>query len=388
MSFFASKNSNNRNELVIIAESGAIDISLVKFYEGENPKIIFGMNEETVFLEELDAKRLETRMLSTLKRVGEKIISTKLTDSDLKPDIVRFVLGSPWHIPLETNAVIKKDKPFIISENELLEAISIQVPNSENTDIVDQTIISVTANGYELKDLKGKKAQEVEIKAITNVVDKKLKEKISEIIEIFLPHTKIRYESITSLSSLGISKLIKKNSYLLLIPDHEVADMLFIREGVIKKIASVPYGKNYFIRILMDKSLSPIYEDAKSAIALFANDKLNDEKSLKIKNELLKSIDPFIETIRKVIWEGLLEGPVEGIYVLSNSIESQLMWQVVAEDPYCKGSFGKDPELVFIEPNMFKEFISRQETDQEISEEMGLSIMGINSLEKVGLKKI
>ena len=252
-------------------------------------------------------------------------------------------MGSPWHISQIGSAVEQNDKSFFVTEK-LLQEIVDKNFKQEHPDLIniEKSVTEVKANGYRLKDPINKKVKEVEVSFFAGSAQKKIISKIEETILLSFPHTEIIFYTIPSSLYFVAKKILDKKDFILFIPEHEVSDILLIREGKIEGTATIPYGKHRVVGTIA----SEMNLDIPHSFSIF---RLWQEK--KLEKEASDKINIIIEKAR-VEWNTLLSDGLwklgstvvlpRNIVVADNGIESKLMGEWILGETYSNATLTLD----------------------------------------------
>lgn len=347
--FFNPKHLKEELALIFCIESGKVISMIVNYTKKGRPEVIHVSRHEIEYSEHLNSSRLKPLMLSALKRALEHLskegYSTikKHFGSITKIEKIYIFLGSPWHITEKLSTTVSEEKEFFIKEDTVSKAtkdlFSKLHPNSTS---IEQTVISVRANGYNIENPVGKRATTIEIDAHVALVENDLIDSIKEVSYLIFPNFKTEFHTIPMSLYVTSKSLFKIDDFMILIPEHEVSEMLLIRKRNLETSISLPYGKHLVVKHIA-KEYNKSQEQAYSMLRLWSENKLEEKKS--------KSIETIIENARQE-WSMCLRGAFSNlgktillpntVLVAGNMIESRLLGEWLAQEQYTNQTFTVD----------------------------------------------
>lgn len=347
--FLNPKHLKEELALIFCIESGKVISMIVNYKKKGLPEIIHVSRHEIEYSEHLSSNRLKPLMLSALKRALEHLskegYSTikKHFRSVVKIEKIYIFLGSPWHVTEKLSTTVSEEKEFFIKENTIQKAteelFSKLHPNSTS---IEQTVISVKANGYNINNPVGKRATTIEIDAHVALVENDLIESIKEVSYLVFPNFKTEFHTIPMSLYITSKSIFNMDDYMILIPEHEVSEMLLIRKNNLETSISLPYGKHLVVKHIA-KEYGESREQAYSILTLWSENKLEEERA--------KSIETIIENARQE-WSMCLRGAFSSlgktillpntVLVAGNMIESRLLGEWLAKEQYTNQTFTVD----------------------------------------------
>lgn len=341
----------HKDELVAILaiESGKVLSMIVEYSPNQNPKICHASRHALENLGSVSQERLEPIMLTSLRRASEHLVKDGFFEleerkiSHKKLSKIYVFLGSPWHISQIGSSIEKNDKPFFITEK-LLQEIVDKNFKQEHPDLIniEKSVTEVKANGYRLKDPINKKVKEVEVSFFAGSAQKKIISKIEETILLSFPHTEIIFYTIPSSLYFVAKKILDKKDFILFIPEHEVSDIILIRDGKIEGTATIPYGKHRVVGAIASEMNIDIPHSF-SIFRLWQEKKLEKEASDKIDSIIEKAQVECNTLISDGLWKlGSTVILPRNIVVADNGIESKLMGEWILGETYSNATLTLD----------------------------------------------
>lgn len=324
-SFLNKKKPKKETSLIFVIESGKVISAVMHFDAAKPPEFLYTHKHNIAFQQNVDPQRLEDLMLGTLKQSAEKASKEGLVlyKHDTKTPIKTYIfLGSPWYMPTYSKAEMSKEKSFVISED-LVKKISEEKFDSENKDnlIIEHKIISVKANGYDVLTVKNQKVDEIVVASLFSGAPKKLLGQIESMIKLSIVHTDFIYHTTAQVVFPIAKELIKKDDFVIYIPEHEVSDLVVVRHGHIEKMVTIPFGKHSPVRALSNNANNPSNANkadasqvdkrkadeekvgSHSLVMMYLSDKLAADERERVKVLLDISKVKFLEILREALWK-------------------------------------------------------------------------------------
>jgi cell division ATPase FtsA len=278
MSFFSFFKKNKESySLVINIGSGSVSGGIVEFTEKSGEKVIHYAKEVFPFQEEISVSKHLTLMQSSLSTLVEKIRKS----SSEKVSRIFYIFSSPWSISQTKVIRIKESKPFKVTESYLDHQIELQEKQFQTEiatvgKIIEKKIIQVKINGYVVNDFYNKTTKDLEITVFFTVVPENILSSVEEAVSKTYSVNNIWCHSL-SLSFFSIIRdfFPNKEDFIHMDVSEEITDICIIKDSVLVSSASIPLGRNDFMRELA-KSLNVTSEIADSMVRMHSA-KNNDE---------------------------------------------------------------------------------------------------------------
>ncbi len=297
-------------KLIVDFRSSSIGGALVVQEENKEPIIIYS-TRNYIYLDVVEnSDALFKKMISGLENVLDKIEKEgiKKNASKFSENFVSEVFcafSSPWYKSTIKNFQINNEKPTKFTAS-VLDKISNKekqsYKNNESESIVENKIVSVCMNGYEVADPFNKEATQISISIYSSSITTKtieiIKNKISE---------KFNTNNITICTHpITIISVLRKLF-------HSVADFVFVdvggettdigmfRSSKLEDLITVPVGTHYFLRKIINEHKLDL-SAAMSHLNLLFNNKLEEDISKKsfdlvnnVKNDFISTINSALE---------------------------------------------------------------------------------------------
>ncbi|MEI8338167.1 MAG: hypothetical protein WCF92_03435 [bacterium] len=337
MSFFSPQKKES-SCAVIFLNSGSVEAGI--FSSDSKNKINFFIKENLKFVQDINPQILEKETFLALKKILSEIFTINHSE---KPDKVFFVLGAPWYISTVISIDIKKNISFFVSKDEIVKELEVKsLENNTDYSVIESKIITILANGYELTELKGKKAKHVFAKAITNISEKKFLQKITSETEKFFPEAQIKIHTIPSISVNEISEKIGSNNFLLALSEDEITEICLVKDNKSIENISVPFGKNTYIRAIINHNLAADSSSANSILKMFEEGHIETAKKQALEKIVVETNSKCLQILKDALFQYINKGNhFEAVAVLSSSKEINHILKNIFNDPYIN-SIGKN----------------------------------------------
>lgn len=380
MSLFSFLKRNKENySLVFNIGSGSISGGIIKFTEKVGVDVEYYVKESIPFQQEVSvAKHLDlmkeavTALAHHIQSDGIKKIEAGKSKKVVL-DRVFYLFSSPWSASQTKTIKIKEDKPVKLTENYInniveKEAKEFQKDMALSGTVIEKKIIQVKINGYVVNDIYNKVTQDLEISVHFTVVPEKILQLVETALSKSFNIKNIWCHSLSLATFSTIRNLFpQKEDFIHIDISEEITDISIVKGGVIASSASMPYGRNHFIREL---SLAQKVTDEVSDSMIHMHFSKNRDELASLK--LGVTMDAVSRTwLAKVA--DILEGLKEKIYVsesiflvastdltffLKDKLEKQDYKVILVDNNNLKSPLVKDDlilrlELMFLD-NLYK----------------------------------
>lgn len=347
--FLNKKKFKEETALIFCIESGKILSMVVRYTKDKLPEILHIGRHEIDYSHHLNSARLKPLMLTALRRSLEHLSKEGYTTikkhfgGTIPIEKIYIFLGSPWHIIEKISTVITKEKEFFIKEDTMNDATNELFSKLHpDSTYIEQTVISVKANGYLIENPIGKKANSIEMDAHVASVDNDIIEAIKETTYLVFPNFKIEFHTIPMALYVASKSIISMEDYMIIIPEHEVSEILLVRKNILETSISIPYGKHLTVRHIAEE-YNQSKEQALSMLKLWSENKLEESKK--------ESIETIIENAKQE-WSMCLRGAFSSlgkkallpntVLIAGSRIESKLLGEWLAREQYSNQTFTID----------------------------------------------
>jgi hypothetical protein len=269
--------------------SASISVALWRIQKNET-EMLWCKRLEYGYQSTDDYNRYVRTMYATLLEAGMKLTSEGLQEvKSVFPEFsiknleVRCVLGSPWFLASVYTEVVSKEKPFQIT-SALLDslkqsAFSNTLKKQEckswqelmgTPELLEMYLDVVTLEGYEVNTYENMIVKELSVQMYLSIVSASVQEHVSDVIErIFPNHTIVFFTSTRILSNIKKYHLTSKTNThrsVLLEVSGEITSVAFLHKGILKNIATVPFGTNHVLKALSPNAVNA--HEARSALSI------------------------------------------------------------------------------------------------------------------------
>jgi hypothetical protein len=263
MSLFSFIKKNKESySLVFDIGSGSVSGGIVRFTEKAGVQMVHYAKEIIPFQEQISVPKHLELMKATLTTLAGKIQSEGLKKINSKEkgnilmDRVFYVFSSPWSTSQTKTIRIKEAKAFKVTENYLNKMIDEQEKKfkteiSEIGKIIEKKIIQVKINGYAVNDFYNKTTKDLEVSVFFTVVPEEILKNVGDAVAKTFNIKNVWCHSLAlSVFSLIRNLFPQKDDFIHIDVSEEMTDIFIIKDNIIASTATLPLGRNDFIREL------------------------------------------------------------------------------------------------------------------------------------------
>ena len=263
---FLSRKTKSGQQFIAIFDigSGSIGGAFASIEKEGVPEIIFSTRQSIPFQEKLNFQRFFDSMIKTLEEMFTKM---QKEAGDIKISKAFCVLASPWYASQTRLVRYDQPAPFTVTERGLGKLINKEIElfresklfiRSKTGDtlpeIMESKNIQMKLNGYEVRNLQGKRALELEIALYISMIPANIHKSIEESIAKFWNTSDIHFSSFSFTAFNTIRDIFTdESSFLFIDISAEVTDISLSKDNVLLESISFPAGKNMLIRALVEK---------------------------------------------------------------------------------------------------------------------------------------
>ncbi len=381
------KNEPGILKLIIDFRSSSVGGALVVEEPNKDPVIIYS-TRSYAFLEKIDnPETFWSKMLMTLDKVldsvdkeGVKKNAQKFSENFVSE--VWCAFSSPWYESKIKNFEINNTKPTKFTKS-LLEKILAKNEQTKNKEgdrkEIENKIISVYLNGYEVTDPFEKKADKILVSFYSSEISTKTENEVVKRISEKFGTNNIKICT----HPLMIISLIKAlfhsvSEFVFVDIGGETTDIGLFRGGKLEDLITIPKGTLHFLRKLIEgRGLD--FVTATSHLNLLFNNKLDETTTAKSFASLKIIKDEFISIIKKALenkW--LKEVTPATIFLTSDGTMSGLLKDIILTKDFYSGclKINRDPILQIINKNSARELTKE---DSNTREDLLLSLISTYS---------
>ncbi|HET8574926.1 MAG TPA: hypothetical protein VFM02_02005 [Candidatus Paceibacterota bacterium] len=310
MKFFGS----GRTKLVAVFDIGSSSVgaALSEIKPGMKPRILQVVRESTDPQEKLDHRRFFLSMKKAFESVSQKLEGKA---GKQVVDEVACFFSSPWYAALHDAARIAKHKPFRLTDQLLENAINARVLDFEEEEkqkyedeelgapkLIEKESMHVSLNGYEVSDYEKKMITEAEVAFFASVVPGRVLDDISEQVSRRFNHRKTGFHTFPFASYVIIRDMLLhgEHSFLLLDISGEMTDMLWVENGIVRKSAAFPLGKNFVLRRIAE-TLRVSLPEAESLLFMQASERAEKNTAVLVEKTLQNCAKDWLAKLQEEI---------------------------------------------------------------------------------------
>lgn len=309
MSFRKKENETSTSIVFDIgsASVGAV-LVLISNKKDQEPKIIYDTRIPILSKNSGDYRYFLLSMLSTLKNVVVNIEQDglrKLPKDKSNIENISCIFSSSWHISNIETLHFEEEKSFTISAgfiSDILKNVDKQF-KQKNSDLklIEKDIIQILLNGYSTDKPHGKKANNIDVTLFMSMISDEILQKTKYILEKTFNTDNILFHTFT-LASFSIVRDIfnTEKNFLLMDISGEATNIILVRNEIMIKNMSFPFGKNFLMKRVAD-SMNTVEEEAHSLVRLFIEGKNNDKEAIKIESVLMNAKEEWLSSFRKIL---------------------------------------------------------------------------------------
>lgn len=312
MSLFSFFKKNKESySLVFNIGSGSVSGGVVRFTEAPGENVTFYAKENILFQEEISTPKHLELMKSALTTLAHKIQK----GGPKKIDRVFYIFSSPWSISQTKVIKVKESKPFKVTESYLNHIVEEQEKNfqteiAKSGKIIERKIIQAKINGYSVNDFYNKTTKELEVSVFFTVVPENILKTVEEAVSKTFIVGEVWCHSLALATQSVIKNLFpQKEDFISLEVSEEITDISIVKNNVMISSASIPLGRNDFMRAL-SKELKVTEEIADSQIKMHGSNSNDELGNMKLSVAMDKA---GLDWLTKI--SGIFNGFKEKIYV-------------------------------------------------------------------------
>lgn len=337
-SFFTKRVIDESFTLLIDIGSASVGAARVRIEAGKPPHILATARREISFQDSLSSPRFISAMNRELEHV--------LRDIKIKngragaPAHIFCSLSSPWFILKSRRTVAREEQAFEVTRRgiedllnkdteKLKQELAPALPAADVA-VIERKIIQTKLNGYEIKDLYGKKTTELEVESVVSLSSRRAIESITRSVGHFFHSPKIHFSAFPLAAFSTIRDMFpNEQNFLFLDITGEATDVSLIERDMIVETMLFPRGKNFFIREISIKKRTS-HEEAASLFALFLRGELKEAGQQEIENIVARNREEWRTRFEKALSTSpSYRAPIRKIFFTTDADSKQLFEQLI-----------------------------------------------------------
>ena len=328
---------------IIDIGSGSIGLALVVLEKDKVPTLKFSLRREMRFQNTLAPEML---LSQTLKILSSIIIDMQKKLPDAPSGVFCFL--SPHLIASQTRTIkINFTEPTAIDESVINNVVGKEIEKFKTEALIEQKIMSVKLNGYEVSNL-NKIAAEAEISVFFTLTSEKILDNIKDTISASFHNRQIEFHSFPFAYFSVLRDIFKIDSdFVCMDIGSEITDISLIKGGILERSTSFPFGKNEITRSLIDKTSvdrSLAGSMIKNYTEGIVEQGIRSELGKEISTAGSRWLDAAKSAIRQISAEGKLPGK---FFILADKDVSSVFNNIIGSISLVdKVILNKEPEII------------------------------------------
>jgi len=296
---FSKKKQEGEIVLIFDIGSASVGAALAFLKPSGVPKVLYSTRRQMVFQKKLNFTRFTSSMLTTLEqtiRDVERHGLPHLTFTKRGGGSVSRILcsyASPWYISQVKVLTLKKDRPFIISEevvDALIKKEEERIKKSKGRGEIEKSggdalsierqVINITIEGYNVGNPYGKRVNEATMTVALTMISRELRDKVSALLNRNIATDDILHHSF-SLIGFSVVRDFENTppDFLFIDVSGEVTDISLVKNDTLLETVSFPRGKHFVLRHIAEGThTSP--EEASTLIRMYLEGSSNADTTL------------------------------------------------------------------------------------------------------------
>ncbi|MEN9649561.1 MAG: hypothetical protein RL094_528 [Candidatus Parcubacteria bacterium] len=298
-----------RGALIFYVGNGVVKAAVIQKEKVSRPHVAGFERRELPYLDTTDRAQLESRVNTELNELCLDIKKNILTKPEcsniaIKEAIVLF--SSPWYVSQTKNIHVTQEKPFIVTQqlidNAILDASSAYTgKGSREFRIIEQKLIKVSLNGYPTQSPEKKKATILDLSVFLSFARVASIDQIKSTIEKHFHLSDISVHSQSLASFSVIQKMWSDHpNYIISDVTSEITELLIVRQNALSEAASFPMGKQYVVRELT-RILNTTGEVSNSLLAMYQEKRLDIKLVDKIEKAMAEIKTNWLQSFTKTL---------------------------------------------------------------------------------------
>ncbi len=257
----------------------------------------------------VNAEHLTKKILKLISEVVEHLVKSA---NGRSIESISYILSSPWIFSQLKTVTINYEKETEINQGTIKKIVQDEFKNSTktaDTRPIEQKVFEIRLNGYPTVDFEGKMAHELRVSLSTSFSSSLFLDKVHSLVDLYLHIKNHSVYSAILLQYTALRESLKnKNEFIYIHVHNELTDMIIVKDGLCKHIASFPFGIKTLLRKLASDTRESI-ESSDSLLSLYQGNKLNDSE----KENIQRILTPLIKG-----WGDLCTKAFEGVFDITN----------------------------------------------------------------------
>ncbi len=268
--------SNGRNEVldvILDIQSGLVRGS-----------VVYGGNQILSVVTKSFSNKTEIANVEHLNKKTFKLISDVLDHiskdvGNRKIGNIRVILSMPWINTKLKTVQVKFESETKVTSSLMAEIIKGELNNDNvkgDSFPIEQKVFEIRLNGYPTLDVEDKYAHLLELSISTSFSPTVFIEKLKALLSKHLNYKEHSFHSGLLLQYSALREIFKdKNEFIYIHIHRELTDMIVIKEGLCRHIATLPFGISTILKKIANNNKESL-DTSDSILSLYQGHKLND----------------------------------------------------------------------------------------------------------------
>ncbi len=295
-----------KRKVVALLDIGSSSVggSLVLMQGDNRVKVLYVVRKSIDMLKGFD----KAQMLPLMLKTTEEVLSD--LKKHTKDPIHHFFtsLASPWYSSTIQTIQIHQEKPFTVTHSIVDMLIASEVKNFKSLlgsrketagklEVIDTYTVQVKLNGYETANPYDKVAKALDATLFISMGLKSTLDELEKRILHIFPGRDIVFNSFTIAAFAVIRDVFTDiHDFIFLDITGEVTEIALAKKNTLRKTATFPIGKNFFLRKIAEK-LKTTPEEATRLLATARKQKNNIDDSGNLNIILKEAVDEWFDAL-------------------------------------------------------------------------------------------
>ncbi|MFC1595012.1 hypothetical protein ACFL3E_01130 [Patescibacteria group bacterium] len=296
---------------------------------------------------------------SALNEASELLKDVEKSFRDYLPKEIRIGVAAPFYLAKTVSIHQERDENKAIEDKELEviarngEQETKKAILGQNLEVFETNFLQTQLNGYDVNNIIGRKSRDITATIRYAALQKEFLEDLNKRFSYIFPSAKIHFFTFPVLYLSMLKQIIKdKKTALIIDLGGETTEVSLIKNNVIEKVFSIPFGILTLASRMQDMSGIDI-DTATALLKSYASGTLSEKESIRIKEIIMSESSKWQSAFKNIMKH--VSPPVSILFLGGGSWFEDLKEIILSSEDIKKNS-----ELVFISnvsPSAFKEKI-------------------------------
>ena len=227
--------------------SGSVGAGLARVEKGVPPVLFSTTRVAIPFQTELEGARFESRMLQALSEAVSALAQERLPE-----DEVFVSLAAPWVSAQTTHLSLRSEEALTVTPSLLARLRESEESERTHGEQIEEKLFRVRLNGYETAAPFGQGARTAEFALFKSFTPPGLAGRIEAVIERHLHRGPIHFHAFSLIAFASLREVAPTvRDFLILDAGGEQTEAVVVKNGALREVVSIPFGRNHLIRALV-----------------------------------------------------------------------------------------------------------------------------------------